>query len=170
MSYLIKNKDRILIVNISTEMDNHHHLLRKEEGFIAYLKDHNQPAPFAKLDIKRIDYRSVKDKLSKELTKFNDIKLIFVTNSKVSIVARYLQESKKDILLVGYDFVKENIAYLDKGIINFLICQKPMEQAYKGVMTIYQHLALSAEVKNIQFMPIDIITKENYAFYENYPK
>jgi LacI family transcriptional regulator len=55
----------------------------------------------------------------------------------------------------------------DSLIIDFLICQKPQEQAYRGVMALYQHLAFAIPVEKKYFMPIDIITKENYTYYRN---
>ena len=167
ISYLIDKGDRILLVNISKGMDSHHHLLQKEEGFRAYFKDHQKDFKITKIDIRQIDYPSIKKGISGMLSKHKDCKVIFVTNSRVSHVARYLEESKKEILLIGYDFLKENINSLDKGIINFLICQKPVEQAYRGIMALYNHLLLSAKVDPVYFMPIDIITKENYTFYGN---
>jgi LacI family transcriptional regulator len=167
VSYLIKNGDSILIVNISKEIDNQHHLIRKEEGFKAYFSDHNITNKIARLDIKHIDYPSIQKAVSGALSKHKDTKVIFVTNSRVSSVAHFLKKSKTDILLVGYDFLRENIGYLDEGVIDFLICQKPVEQAYRGIISLYQHLALSEPVEEIYFMPIDIITKENYLFYRN---
>lgn len=167
ISYLTKNTDKVLIVNISKEIDNHHHLLKKEEGFRAYFKDYNKAYDILKLDIKQTDYTSIKESLSKEFEKHNDIKIVFVTNSRVSNVARYIEEYKKDIILIGYDFLNENIDYMNKNVIDFLICQKPIEQAYKGVMSLYQQLAFDIPAEKIFFMPIDIITKENYAFYRN---
>jgi LacI family transcriptional regulator len=166
-SYLVGRHDRVLIVNISKEIENHHHLLRKEEGFRAYFKEHLHPLRITKTDIREVDYDSIRRILSRILAKHKDCKLIFVTNSRVSTVARYIEESKKDILLIGYDFLKENINPLNKGIINFLICQKPENQAYRGVMALYDHLVLSAKVEAVHFMPIDIITKENYTLYGN---
>jgi LacI family transcriptional regulator len=56
---------------------------------------------------------------------------------------------------------------LKDGDIDFLICQKPGEQAYKGIMSLYQHIVLNSGADRMQFMPIDIITKENYQFYKN---
>lgn len=167
ISYLIKKDDEILVVNISKEMDNRHHLLRKEEGFRAYFKDHNMSNKIIKADIPQIDIHSITKELSARLNANKKIKVIFVTNSRVSAVASFIAESRPDIILVGYDFLKENIEYLDKGIIDFLICQKPVEQAYLGVMALYQHLVLSGKVEQVYFMPIDIITKENYEFYRN---
>lgn len=162
-SYLIGSKDRILIVHISTEIENQHHLLRKEEGFRKYFNDRKFPNKIEKIDISKVSYDAVKNSMDLILRKYQDIKVIYVTNSKVSIVAHYLKEHKKNILLIGYDLVKENIEYLEGEIINFLICQKPGEQAYRGVMALYRRVVLKLPVEQYTFMPKDIIMKTNYS-------
>lgn len=166
-SYLIKKNDKILIVNVSTEIENHHHLLRKEEGFRGYIKSHDLQNPLEKVDIRKTSYNAIKKVLDQVLSNHNDIRLMFVTNSKVSRVAHYLKESNLNIKLIGYDFVKENIGYLNEEVIDFLICQKPGEQAYKGIMTLYKHLVLKLPVEEYMYMPIDIIMKTNKDFYNN---
>lgn len=167
ISYLVGGTDEVLIVNISREIDNLHHLLRKEEGFRDYLIKHDKKNPVVKLDIRDTDYASVKRELTAVLSSRN-IKAIFVTNSRVSSVAQFLEESNtKGIKLIGYDFLDENIEYLKKGVIEFLISQKPKEQGYKGIITLYNYLVHSMLLGKAHFMPIDIITKENYAFYKN---
>jgi len=166
-SYLIGNGDRILVVNISQEMDNHHHLLRKEEGFRAYFEKNARIADIVKLDIRNTDYLSVKMELTRALDK-GMVKLIFVTNSRVSAVARYLEEARLEgIVLVGYDFIKENVDGLEKRKIDFLICQKPQEQGYRGIMFLYNYLVQLIPVDRHYYMPIDIITRENYKYYKN---
>lgn len=165
--YIIGKKDKIAIVNISTEMENFHHLLRKEEGFRKYFKEQKLLNKIEKVDIKKISYSSIKNGMGKLIQTHADIKVLFVTNSKVSIVARYLKESNKDILLVGYDFLEENIKYLKEEVIDFLICQKPGEQAYKGIMALYKNCVLKLPVEENIFMPINIIMKSNYTFYKN---
>ncbi|GAB2779040.1 LacI family DNA-binding transcriptional regulator [Rhabdobacter roseus] len=167
ISYLTRPEEKVLIVNISKEIDDHHHLLKKEEGFRAYFKDRRAADTILKVDITQTDPLSVEKYLAAQFEKHDDIRVVFVTNSRVSIVAQFLAKANRKALLIGYDFLQENLDYLDKGQIDFLICQKPMEQAYKGVMALYQHLAFSAPVEKICFMPIDIITKENYSFYKN---
>lgn len=167
ISYFTKKNDTILIVNISKEIDNHHHLLKKENGFRSYFSDRKLESKIIKTDIRNTDYLSVEKSLAKELTSEKGVKVVFVTNSRVSDVAKFIEKRKIDVLLVGYDFLSKNIDYLEKEVIDFLICQKPLEQAYRGVMALYQHLAFSIPVENKYFMPIDIITKENYAFYRN---
>lgn len=165
--YLIQESQRVLIINISREIDLHHHLLRKEEGFRNYFKKNVMPVHIEKVDIKETDYHSVQ-KILKEIFLLNRPDLVFVTNSRVSTVAKFFQENKIDgVKLIGYDFLEENIAYLKNDAIDFLICQKPQEQGYRGLMSIYQHLLNSPGVEKIQYMPIDIITKENYIYYKN---
>jgi len=167
MHYLVSSSDQVLIVNISKEIDNLHHLLRKEEGFKDYFKKHQLGNQIVKLDIRSTDYLSVKKELAKAL-KNEAIKAIFVTNSRVSSVARYLSEAKRaDIKLIGYDFLADNVSYLKNGDIEFLISQKPKEQGYRGIMALYNHLVHAAQFEKAYYMPIDIITKENYLFYNN---
>ena len=167
ISYLLKPEDKVLIINISKEIDDHHHLLKKEEGFRAYFNDKGNAPAILKTDIRETDPKSIETYLATEFEQHDGIKVVFVTNSRVSMVAKYIEKSGQDILLIGYDYLQENLDYLKKGVIDFLICQKPMEQAYRGVMSLYQHLAFSATIEKIYFMPIDIITRENYSFYRN---
>jgi LacI family transcriptional regulator len=167
INYLFQT-GKILLVNISKEIDNHHHLLRKEDGFRCYFRDNQINKEILKIDIRKTDYESIKKNLAKILDKEKDVKAIFVTNSRVSYVAHYLEESKiSDKLLIGFDFLNENIQYLKKGTIDFLICQKPQEQGYRGIMALYNKIGQQAPIEKNYFMPIDIITKENYAFYRN---
>jgi LacI family transcriptional regulator len=165
--YLVSDHDQVLIVNISKDIDNLHHLIRKEEGFRAYFTKNNYNNPLIKIDIRDTDYMSVKKTLKAVLNK-NEIKAIFVTNSRVFSVARFLEEaSLPQIKLVGYDFLENNVEYLKKGTIEFLISQKPKEQGYKGIITLYSHLVHATVIDKTYFMPIDILTKENYTFYKN---
>jgi LacI family transcriptional regulator len=47
--------------------------------------------------------------------------VVFVTNSRVSKVAHFIEHNHKNVILIGYDFLKENIDYMDRGIIDFLV-------------------------------------------------
>ncbi|MGI8893404.1 MAG: LacI family DNA-binding transcriptional regulator [Bacteroidia bacterium] len=166
INYLI-GEGKILIVNISKEITNNL-ILRKEEGFSAFFRENNKLNDIIRSDIRETNFTSVQKILSQSLKDHSDIQVIYVTNSRVSAVARFLEKAKRtDILLLGYDFLDENIEYLKKGIIDFLICQKPKEQAYLGIMALYHYLVFGSVNEKVHFMPIDIITKENYLFYRN---
>ncbi|HTI90192.1 MAG TPA: substrate-binding domain-containing protein [Puia sp.] len=169
MNFTLGNKGEILVINISKEVDDHNYLMQIEDGFRAYFKYHNLYHTILKLDITQIDYLSVEKELSAFFDKHPGIKAIYVTNSRVSTVARYLENAgKKHTLLIGFDFLEDNIEYLKKDVIDILICHKPAEQGYKGIMKLYQHFVLGTSFPKISFMPIDIVTKENYEFYDNY--
>ncbi len=165
VSYLIGKDDSILIVNISKELDDQHHLLKKEEGFRDYFRTHRWDNQILKINIHQTDPKSIERELAAVFRQQPNIRVVFVTNSRVSNVAPFIGQLDRKVILMGYDFVTENIEYIEKGVIDFLICQKPLEQAYKGVMTLYRHLAAGAPAEKVTFMPIDIITRKNYSFY-----
>jgi LacI family transcriptional regulator len=168
MNFTLKAESDILVVNIAREVDDHNYLMEIEEGFRAYFRYHNLYHNIVKTDVRLTDYLSVEKALKQVLRAHPDIRGVFVTNSRVSAVARYLEKTKNNrIFLIGYDFIQENIEYLKKEIIDILICHKPEHQGYLGIMTLYQYLVLGETIEHIHFMPIDIITKENYEFYHN---
>lgn len=168
IDYGLRDGD-ILIINIAKEMDTYHHLLRKEEGFRAYFEDIGQVnRKILKLEVHEPTDAIVETQMRTMLQKHPGIKGVFVTNSKVGAVAKFLETAGlQELILVGYDFITENIRYLKKGVIDFLIGQKPEEQGYIGIMNLFQHIVMGATIEKYNFMPIDIITKENYEFYRN---
>lgn len=167
LTYRLKQDRKVLVINISAETENYNYV-QIEEGFRTYFKDHNQTNEIIRLDIHDTDVLSVARHLTQTLYTHPDIAAIFVTNSRVFSIARYLFENNRlDIALVGYDFIEENVEFLEKGVIDFLICHKPEEQGYRGVMALYQNLVMNTTIEKVHFMPIDIITKENQTFYLN---
>lgn len=168
MKYAISGDDKILVVDISKEIDNQNHFMRIEEGFRTYFNNNGKKPEIVKTKIKQTDYPSIELILSNIFYNHQDIKAIFAINSRVSSVARFVEQEKfKDIFLIGFDFLPDNINYLKKGTIDFLICHKPEEQGYKGIMALYQKMILALPVEKANYMPIDIVTQENYEFYHN---
>ena len=71
------------------------------------------------------------------------------------------------MLLVGYDLIEENIKYLEEGVIDFLICQKPEDQGYRSIQAMFNYILMKKTVERVNYSPIDIIMKENITFYKN---
>ena len=168
MNYGSGNGAEIQIINFIREEGNQEHILKREEGFRKYYngqKNGNQT--LRQLNIVEtggMDVRKIL--LDAILSPGSRVKGIFVTNSRVFRVASFLEENNAgDIILIGYDLLDENKHFLKKGIIDFLISQKPREQGYKSIMTLYHHLVLKKKVERNQYLPIDIITKENLEHY-----
>lgn len=166
--YCTARDKKIVIAKIAREISTNYAILRKEEGFRAYFKDRKLENPLLTLDSKETEYAGVSRKLAKLIKQEQNIGAIFVTNSRVSLVARYLEAAgRTDIILLGYDFTTDNVQHLKADNIDFLICEKPQEQGYRGIMTLFQHLVYSNVIEKNYLMPIDIITRENYLFYRN---
>lgn len=167
LTYRLQSDAKVLIINISKETDNFNYS-EIEEGFRAYFNDHVQPNDIIRVDISETDYQSVARHLTYLFHLNKDIGAAFVTNSRVHTVASFLKNSHRThVSLIGYDFVKENVGYLENNVIDFLICHRPEDQGYRGMMALYQTLVMNAAVTRLNYMPIDIVTKENYEFYQN---
>lgn len=167
-TYRLRESSKILVVNIATSLESFTYK-QIEEGFRAYFSEHELHYSILKADIHQTDYSSIAETLQNIFTSHPEIDAVFVSNSRTFSVARFLESASlsRQPLLVGYDYVRENIRYLTSGIIDFLICHQPKEQGYQSIKTLYQHLVLSAPVTREYYMPIDIITRENQAFYRN---
>ncbi len=170
MHYGLKDNDRILIVNfMKKEVGRQAHIVKREEGFRSFyesnLKHHGKAFGF--LNVTDVSEKNMDMVLEDAISSSSEqLKGIFVTNSMVFHVARFLEKNDlNDIVLIGYDLLEENMTYLKKGIIDFLISQRPYEQGFKSIMALFHHLVLKKEVDRDQFLPIDIITKENLGHY-----
>jgi LacI family transcriptional regulator len=169
LDYAISGSASILILHFAKERDNMNHLVQREKGFYEYFST-NQSSGIKKLITLEIaDPNDVGDqnKISNELQSNSEIKGIFVTNSQVYYLGRILEQlKKKDIRVIGHDLIRENIEFLKKGFVDFLICQRPEEQGYQSILTLFDYLVLKKEVQTENFTSIDIITKENLDYYK----
>lgn len=160
--------DRLVIINLEKKAHNATHLINKENGFRDYL-DQNSFSSDTIIKIDFEDYDKPKKLfklLQDKLTQHPNIAGIFVTNSRAYKVAEFLQRnSNKNIELVGFDLVKDNISYLKEGYISYLINQNPFKQGYLGILNIFNHLILKKSVESKQYLPLDIVVPENIEYY-----
>lgn len=169
IDFAVPEDSRILVVSIAMDKDNYSHILRREEGFREYWKNGSisRGINITALSLAKDSYPYIKRALTETFQKYNSIAGIFVTNSRVYQVAKYLQNtSREEISLVGYDLINPNIKYLNKGVIDFLISQKPHEQGYKALVTVFNKLKMNKKPSPEQLIPIDIICKENLCCYQ----
>jgi len=160
------NEGEILILHLKDEMDTEAIRNLKVKGVNDYLEEKASLVSTKKIVITDFDENNVKEILDKTLIDNPNIKGIFIPNSKIKYVANYLKKNQEQkIYLIGYDFLTENIEFLDKEIIDFLICQRPEEQGYQAVFKLFEHIVLRKEVESEMIMPLDIITRKNYKYY-----
>ncbi len=167
LHYGLKDPGDILIINLAARKDNYNHVILRENGFRKYFAEH----PDSGIQLHTIDTNHSSDeKLVEELdASFQNHKVrgIFVSNSRVYKVADYLLKHEiNGVHLIGYDLIPPNIEALKNGVITFLISQRSAEQAHKGILTLFNLVVLNKRVEKVQYMPIEIITKENIDFYD----
>ncbi|MFT4024598.1 MAG: LacI family DNA-binding transcriptional regulator [Flavihumibacter sp.] len=168
IQFYLHGSGTIALVNISAEPGEWSCLSQIKDGFIAYHQYHSLGNEIVQLNIPSIDSKPAQRQLDQILEQ-QAVKAIFVTNSRVFAVAGYLeQKGYTDVFLAGYDFLPRNIDYLKKNIIDLLLCHRPGAQGYLGLLKLYQHTVLKKAVDPILYMPIDIITRENHAFYNDH--
>jgi len=160
----------ILVISITSFLKNNRHILERKQGFIEYFeRSSNNTRKLRTLDIDSLNIGDLYLELRKVFSEDNSIKGVFVTNSRVFHIAHFLESEKlQNISLIGYDLTKENIIYLEKEIITFLINQKPVEQAYRSVLSLFNKLFLKQDVPKEIHLPIEIVTKENLKYYDEY--
>lgn len=160
----------ILVLNIVKGMENSTNLTSIENGFIEYYEDiftGRKPA-ISSLIIHSTDEEIVFREITKFYIKNPDIKGVFVTNSRAYLIARYHLYHDLNIRVLGFDLVKENIEYLNIGKIDCLISQSPLQQGIKCIKTMFDLFMYNNKPPKIQYVPLDIIIRENIDFYMNF--
>ena len=169
LDYSIPDSASILVLHFAKELDNLNHIVQREKGFYEYFKA-NDPKGNKKLitlEIANPTDDAFSEKMRSALDTNLNVKGIFVTNSQVYHLGKFLeQESRAGIRVIGHDLISQNIDYLKKGIVDFLICQRPEEQGYNSVIALFDHIISKKPVKTDNYTSIDIITKENLDYYK----
>ncbi len=154
----------LAILHVNEDMANAIHLAEKERGFREYfgkasgyeIKTLNVANPSH-----TVDEQQLRSLLSA------DVRGIFVTTSKGTYqVAEFLEKmNMQAIRLIGYDLLQENIRYLAKGTIKFLIHQNPRQQMQVGISHLVGSLVLKRNPPAQQLLPLEIISRENLDSY-----
>lgn len=162
ISYGVKKESNVLILKITRNLESTSRtnvFLQRIKGFYAFFKEKQNLPKFNFTEI------GIKYDIENQLTTnmFNGIDCVFVPNSRVYIVAKFIKENNlNDIRVVGYELLKQNLEFLNDDIIDFLIHQKPEEQGYLGINYLYKKVVLKESVNDLHYMSLDIIVKENY--------
>ena len=167
LDYSIPENASILILHFAKELDNMNHLVQREKGFYEYFSKASGKKNLITMEIADPNDLGCQNRIIEQIQSNTNIKGIFVTNSQVYYLGRILELiNRQDIRVIGHDLIRENIEFLNKGVVDFLICQRPEEQGYRAIQTLFDHLVLRKEVNSENYTSIDIITKENLEYYK----
>lgn len=141
---------------------------RREIGFREYMLKHHPDCRIWELNLHAKRDSDDAQMLNDFFRKHPNVKNGITFNSKVYIVGEYLlKQQKTDFKLMGYDLLERNVKCLMKGSVSFLIAQQPELQGFDGIKALCDYLIFKKEVPRENFMPIDLLTKENIEFYSN---
>lgn len=169
LDYSIPENASVLVLHFAKERDNMNHLVQREKGFYEYFskKYGENSRILITMEISDPTHTDSHEKIRQLLNNHPEMKGIFVTNSQVYYLGRILEQLDwKGIRVIGHDLIRENIDFLKKGVVDFLICQRPEEQGYRALQTLFEHLVVKKEVNEENYTSIDIITKENLDYYK----
>ncbi len=167
LHYGLDHRRDLLIVNMSARKDHYAHLIAREQGFRRFFEDHSGRLDhLLTLDLNGEGDDVLSTRLDAILAQYN-VGGIFVSNSRVYKLADYLaRRGQMGVRLVGYDLLPKSIDFLKRDYIDFLISQRPEEQAFLGLESLFRFAAYGRESKERLMMPIDIIARENLEYYQ----
>ena len=139
----------------------------RETGFRHYMRDHFPDIKISVLDLPLDEQRETYDHILEQFFKEHPLVHHCITfNSKAHLVGDFLlHTNRRDIQIMGYDMVPKNEACVKEGAISFLIAQHAYRQGYSCIESLFEAIVLKKKVNPVNYMPIEILTKENVDFY-----
>lgn len=168
LNFGLHDGDHAMVLNLDREVPGARHLQAKQQGFkdffdrpgeksivvhTAVFEDFDNPA-------------SLQQWITGLLDENSRLKGFFVTNSRAyKLVEALNQRNTDNIKIVGFDLIEPNLRYLEDNKIRFLINQNAWRQGYLGIHSLVNHLILRKEIPVQQYLPLDIIVRENVSYY-----
>ncbi len=139
----------------------------RETGFRHYMRDHFPEITITELNLPLDEERRRYSIILEDFFRVHPhVHHCITFTSKAHIVGEFLQGSnRRNVQIMGYDMVAKNAECVRQGSISFLIAQHGYMQGYACLETLFDAIVLKKEVSPVNYMPIEILTKENVEFY-----
>lgn len=144
----------------------------REQGMLYYLKKNNYAGKIHYIELNTDDQQQSIAALEDILGKTEEPIGCIVLNSRIYELITLLDEIdislKGKLRLVGHDAIERNVEALKSGKVEFLLSQRPELQGYDAVKALGNYFLFKETPEKVNYMPIDILIKENIDFYNNY--
>ncbi len=139
----------------------------REVGFRHYMADHYPNVVITDLELPLGDTRKhYGQKLDAFFNQHPRVHHCITLGSKAHIVGDFLlKTNRRNIQIMGYDMVAKNAQCLREGSISFLIAQHAYQQGFSCIETLFMAVVLKKKVSAVNYMPIELLMKENVEFY-----
>ena len=143
-------------------------VLRKQ-GFMAYCQEYNLTRRIHRVSFSVTEPKQNESLIGDFFRKNPNVHGAIVLSSRGSVIANYFEEQKiSDVKLICIDVTDSNRKAVQAGIIDFVIGQRPQQQGYMAVRAMVQHLTYNNLIQKENYMPIDILTRENIDMYSEF--
>lgn len=144
----------------------------REQGFMDYLKKNDFSGKVHHIEINPDNAAKDVATLKGIVDNAPDLVGGIVLNSRIYELVPLLEQmdnSQRDrIRLIGHDAIEQNIKALKDDHVSFLLSQRPELQGYDAIKALGNYFLFKQSPPKINYMPIDILIKENIDFYNNY--
>lgn len=138
----------------------------REVGFREYMTTYYPDCEVVELSLQLDGEDGYESRIRTFLDEHPDVRHCITFCSRAYILGEYFQRNGlKDFHLFGYDMVERNVECLKQGTIDFLIAQHPWKQGYNSVKALFNHIVLKKAVQQCNYMPLELLTAENYIYY-----
>lgn len=137
--------------------------IMRKAGFLRYCEEHAVPNKLVRIPYSPVSQEKNETLIGDYFLQNPQIKGVVVLNSRGYMIADYFKKHGIDhVKMIAIDMLARNIQAMKEGYIDFIIGQRPEQQGYLAIKTLFEHLVYRtapAQTRNI--MPFDVITREN---------
>jgi len=167
MLIAINEKEIVLMKRIKNGNVTSKQQANREVGFRHYMHDHfpdvNIIDLYLPIKASKAEYDHI---LETFFSEHPHIHHCITLSSKAHIIGEFLlKTNRREVQIMGYDVVAKNAECLRQGSISFLIAQHAYQQGYCSVDTLFKAIVLKKIVNPVNYMPIELLSKENIDFY-----
>ena len=167
LNFGLNDGDHAMVLNLDKEVHNARHLQSKQQGFKDFFNAHVSKSIEVHSEIFEDfeDSAKMQSWITTLLQKYPRLNGFFITNSRAYKLVNALNpDIQQRIKVVGFDLIEPNLKLLGENKIRFLINQNAWHQGYLGILTLVNHLIFRKEIPSIQYLPRDIIVRENVEY------
>jgi len=146
----------------------------RETGFMHYLKQNKYTNKIYHIELDPDKVKKSVELLEDFFVEHGKINKIggIVLNSRIYELVKLLDkvdpELKKNVELIGHDAIDSNVKALKENKVAYILSQRPDQQGYNSLMALGNYKLFNQELSKDNYMPIDILIKENIDYYNNY--
>lgn len=170
LSFGVADGDTAMVLHLEKAVYNSMHLMEKEKGFTEFFAQNRAKS----IKLHQTSFEDIFDKeaftrfLQRTLDQHPKVVGIFVTTSRAFHLVEALERmGRSPMKVLGFDLIEDNLKHLETNKIDFLINQNPLKQGYLAIINIFNHLVLKKDVQKIQYLPLDVVMRENMQYYLN---